>query len=1239
MDVHELLRVAARRLPAGDPDTVIDAAVRAYPLADDAPTRGRAALLAGLGARRKGAAADAILWCDKALEVVPDDREALACRGWAHTTLGRLDDAMADLDAAVEGDTAVPAAAHVHRAAALRALGRAGEAYAELDRVVDDHREGARALRLRGSLRLDDGDPVRAGTDFAEAARRGDQDALEDLLRLHDLPDDPAIWLTQVRALAGAEDGPADVEARLLLDRLLARGDLDPAVRAAALAERASMVDTPAEAADLLAQAVDLAPDDAALLTDLGRALFEADRDDEAATVLRRAAALAPGDGRPEWFLGDLYAYAEDWPVADDWYARAMRLRPRCGAVLFGRSQALLRLDAEKEACDLAVRAAIAGDGAAARWCRDNELPTPDLVFDTAGWLLRSMGNPTAAEQHYRTAADIWLSHSGGPGDFCARHAAAALTNAARCRLDLGDPLGAEQLCRRALGQRPGLRDAWTVLGDALTRSGRLPEALAAYDRGAWCDPTDAGAQAGRAEALRRLGRAVEAMAALDRAVELGPNVDLHHARARLHQALGHWDLALTDVRYLLADGGWNPWEWRDWVDGLRTIAHLTAGPSFTGPPPAYRRYGLTRGSRRTGAWAYRLRLREAPDPATRVRIARAAAGVIDPDRFGDSPPWLWSGAFVLVRLNPGEDTDAAATLDTLARVVDAVHGVAPVVEAVGFEARGVDAADPAEAWSVRTRPVPDPGPEFGVPSAFWVPGVGDTTAFPVPAPDPEAEAVLRTGAADALRRRAEERAADSAAALAAGEIVLVPVAEEFGDPDPQPDGVSLSPDGRRALFTSDVGYDLWCLDVDTGRTWEVLTGLPRVTSLEFLDGDQVMVKTDPWLGVYGFDGDRLVRLAARETEAGPATAWGGGRVLLAGAADVPGIVVFGWCDGVLARLAELSAPVNGDRVRVVGDRAFAADRITFELANLGPAWDRFAGWVRHRAAATAEAGGVVVEEVADAPSHGIRSAPDAVRTAANWYATGPAGLSFALSCTGAGYLALAGDADGVRPFEPALVAQTFPYDWRPDGRALLVYAQGRLVEADLVTCAVRPLLTGVDGFSYTAEGCAVVRDRTLVLYRWAHGCDGPPEEVGAVGLPNGGKVHYLGWAANGRVLHVTAGGYTSFLAVADGRLYPVGAFPARDWFHVWARGCALYFQNTDESSGVPLRLLRATGLERAVPAALATDPVRRLVPADLPPVSLLRSEYPGLTRWRFDGAEPARVHDDDDLDEDPDDF
>src|SRR5205814_1310612 len=127
---------------------------------------------------------------------------------------------------------------------------------------------------------------------------------------------------------------------------------------------------------------------------------------------------------------------------------------------------------------------------------------------------------------------------------------------------------------------------------------------------------------------------------------------------------------------------------------GWPTRSRPTSGPSGATPPTRARTPAgprrcagsaarTKRAPRSTGPWAYRLRLREVPDAETRVRIARAAAGVIDPARFGDSPPWLWSGAFVLVRLRPGEETDAAATLDALTRVVDAVHGVVPLAEAV----------------------------------------------------------------------------------------------------------------------------------------------------------------------------------------------------------------------------------------------------------------------------------------------------------------------------------------------------------------------------------------------------------------------------------------------------------------------------------------------------------------------------------------------------------------------------
>ena len=443
-----------------------------------------------------------------------------------------------------------------------------------------------------------------------------------------------------------------------------------------------------------------------------------------------------------------------------------------------------------------------------------------------------------------------------------------------------------------------------------------------------------------------------------------------------------------------------------------------------------------------------------------------------------------------------------------------------------------------------------------------------------------------------------------------------------------------MSPDGGRALYARNGARDLWFVELAGGRTWEVLADLPKVTALAFLDSGDVMVKTDAWLAVYAVDRDRLVRLAAQETEVGPAVAWGGGRLLITSTVEAPELVVFGWYDGVLSRLADLSAPVNCYRVHVADGRAFAADRIPFEIVNLAPAWERFAAWVRERRCARQQADGLVVDEVASAPSHGIWAAPPAVREAADWYVTGPAGRTFALKRTGERYAALAGDVRGVRPFRPPLVARTFPYDWRPDGTAVLAYIGGRLVEADLAAGTARPLLDGAECFCYTAEGCAVVRQGSLVLYRWPHGTPTRPVRAGTVVLPYIGRVSYLGWADHGRVLHITIGGRTCFLAVHEGRLYPVGALRAREWFHVWARGEALYLQNTDEASGVPLRLYRVTGFDRAVAAALAGGPVERLVPDDLPPVFLSTSEYPGRTRWRLDGAD---VGFDDDVDEDDD--
>jgi Tfp pilus assembly protein PilF len=88
----------------------------------------------------------------------------------------------------------------------------------------------------------------------------------------------------------------------------------------------------------------------------------------------------------------------------------------------------------------------------------------------------------------------------------------------------------AEQRCQRAfeldtLGPGP-----WVTLGMVRAASGRLEEALAAFDEALDRNPRSADAQRERAYALERLGRLPEAEAAYARAIELRPGYWANHS-------------------------------------------------------------------------------------------------------------------------------------------------------------------------------------------------------------------------------------------------------------------------------------------------------------------------------------------------------------------------------------------------------------------------------------------------------------------------------------------------------------------------------------------------------------------------------------------------------------------------------------------------------------------------------------------------------------------------------------
>ncbi|MEQ9325871.1 MAG: tetratricopeptide repeat protein, partial [Rhodospirillales bacterium] len=114
---------------------------------------------------QSGLAEKAALLFERALEIAPGDGMALLGRGLALSALRRYEEALASLDAAIDGDSAFQDA-HVARSEALARLGRHRE---EADAL-------AAAIALAGSpppeLLLRHASALRRAGDHAEAERR-----------------------------------------------------------------------------------------------------------------------------------------------------------------------------------------------------------------------------------------------------------------------------------------------------------------------------------------------------------------------------------------------------------------------------------------------------------------------------------------------------------------------------------------------------------------------------------------------------------------------------------------------------------------------------------------------------------------------------------------------------------------------------------------------------------------------------------------------------------------------------------------------------------------------------------------------------------------------------------------------------------------------------------------------------------------------------------------------------------
>jgi tetratricopeptide (TPR) repeat protein len=250
---------------------------------------------------------------------------------------------------------------------------------------------------------------------------------------------------------------------------------------------------------------VDLKPNDASLLTDLGTTLLHLQRFDEALDCYQRAAAIGP-DQAGSHFGGSLVlAQLGRTDEALQAVERAIALRPGVAAYLSHRGHLLLRLGRQDEAV-VALRSALEHDP------------------DNAGI--------------HNTVADILLrDHMSQEALYHAIRAAACAPSVARHQIRVAHLLTRHlrlvdtiEAYRRAIELQPNDWRLHAQLGALFVRLDRLEEAVAELKRALEIDAQGQVAFE-LSNTLLRMGKHAAAQEAIDRAVQLAPDEPPFRAR------------------------------------------------------------------------------------------------------------------------------------------------------------------------------------------------------------------------------------------------------------------------------------------------------------------------------------------------------------------------------------------------------------------------------------------------------------------------------------------------------------------------------------------------------------------------------------------------------------------------------------------------------------------------------------------------------------------------------------
>lgn len=290
-----------------------------------------------------------------------------------------------------------------------------------------------------------------------------------------------------------------------------------------------------------LRRAVELQPQDAGLLNDLGNALCEIDDHAEAESVFLRSLQLRPSYAEARSNLGTALRALGRLSEAEEEYRKALALDPELDAAYrnlanvlremkrFQDSEAYYRRIAERNPADASAHNNLGNilselgrlDEGEACYRRALQLRPGDIdSICNLGAALREQGRFPEAESQYREALrlkpDSQVAHSN-------------LGNVLR---DLGRMDEAEAVLRRAIALNPAAEIPYNVLGAVYRDIGRASEAAECFRLSIESNPDNADVHNNLANALGDLGRPAEAEASYRRAIDVKP--DYAPARSNL---------------------------------------------------------------------------------------------------------------------------------------------------------------------------------------------------------------------------------------------------------------------------------------------------------------------------------------------------------------------------------------------------------------------------------------------------------------------------------------------------------------------------------------------------------------------------------------------------------------------------------------------------------------------------------------------------------------------------------